>query len=202
MNTSLWKYIISLAFIQLLMITMIGFVLARVDADYLVRPEVRGISAGIAVAVTTVLIFFIFVKSKKFKTSVTDYRYYEDLMRDCPDTIIHGFDSNRVIQYWNHASEKHFGVKEYDAIDKKIEDFMIFQSDVKQCVANIERWERSGYPTNPVELRLRKNGCSPIYVSAVFRQFDTPGGIRTYFIALDITKHKLELEKLWMKVKS
>lgn len=56
----------------------------------------------------------------------------EDEVRNHPHLLINAFDHDHRVLFWNCQCEKYFGIKEKDALGKKVEDIVLHSRNNKK----------------------------------------------------------------------
>lgn len=111
---------------------------------------------------------------------------------DNTDAIsVQGYDKNRRVLYWNHASEELYGYTAEQAIGQKLEDLIIPNNMRNQVVATIENWLNKGVAIPSAELKLKKADGALVQVFSshvlLHNQNDEP---EMYCIDIDLTDVK------------
>lgn len=56
----------------------------------------------------------------------------EDEVRNHPHLLINAFDHDHRVLFWNRQCEKYFGIREEDALGKKLEDIVLHSRNNKK----------------------------------------------------------------------
>jgi PAS domain S-box-containing protein len=106
-------------------------------------------------------------------------RQSEERFRSLFDNVeavaVQGYDRDRNVLYWNHASEALYGYSREEALGRKLEALIIPPAMRPYVVEDIRRWIEEGRPIPAGELRLcRKDGSEvPVFSSHVLQQRGT-----------------------------
>lgn len=94
---------------------------------------------------------------------------FRHLVNDLPKIAVQGYDNERKVIYWNHASEILYGYSKQEAMGSKVEDLIIPEKMKEGVVEAIQNWYEKGTAIPASELILRnKDGSDvPIYASHV-----------------------------------
>jgi len=154
-----------------------------------------------------VLLLYVFIlrRNKKHLKLQVDQRTRElilseerfrHLVAGLPKIAVQGYDSNRKVIYWNHASEILYGYSEKEAMGKKLED-LIIPPDMKDLVIQATRnWHEHGVviPSSELILKHKDGSDVPVYSSHVM--LDGRGnGKEMYCVDLGLADLKEALEK-------
>lgn len=117
---------------------------------------------------------------------------FRKLVDDLPKIAVQGYDQERNVIYWNHASEILYGYSKKEAMGKKLENLIIPEPMREGVIQAIENWYDNDVVIPTSELTLcNKNGCDvPVYSSHVM--LATSQGEKTmYCVDLDLADLKL-----------
>lgn len=131
------------------------------------------------------------------KASESRLRY---LFERIPAIAVQGYDVNRRVFLWNHASELLYGYTEEEALGKQLED-LIIPPEYRQSVIDVhQQWltQDKEIPSEEVTL-LHKNGTELQVFSSHVMHTTIHGGKELYCVDVDLTplkKAQDALEKL------
>jgi len=133
------------------------------------------------------------LKNKLFLSEVKFKRIIEDV----PNVAVQCFSRERVVKFWNHASELIYGYSKDEVIGKKIEDLIVFEEDKEDVVNLIETCIQEGKINEPIEVALRrKNGTRVSIQSSYLSILNEDGDFEVYCIDVDITERDCAIKKL------
>ncbi|WP_136807670.1 hybrid sensor histidine kinase/response regulator [Desulfosediminicola flagellatus] len=116
---------------------------------------------------------------------------FRQLVRELPNIAVQGYDENRIIRYWNRASEVLFGYSSDEALGKKIED-LIYPANIHDDLCQqITNWFDNNIPITASEIMLQhKNGSEvPVYAAYVM-QANSDGVQTMYCVHVDLAELK------------
>ncbi|MCK4710356.1 MAG: PAS domain S-box protein, partial [Gammaproteobacteria bacterium] len=97
------------------------------------------------------------------KNQERDTRFHR-LFEETDAISVQGYDKNRSVIYWNHASEQLYGYAARDAMGKKLEDLIIPSEMREGVVAGVTSWLSGGPVIPSSDLTLQKADGSPVEV--------------------------------------
>ncbi len=120
----------------------------------------------------------------------TSEQRFRTLFESMPSIAVQGYDAQRRVIFWNHASEKLYGYSRAEALGQQLEDLIIpdpMRPGVKDAV---DSWLAGGPSIAASELVLRhKNSTAvPVFSSHALQQ--GPNGPEMYCIDIDLTGQK------------
>ena len=124
-------------------------------------------------------------------TSNIDENRFMELISDIPNIAVQGYDKERVVIYWNKASENIYGFTKEEAIGKKLEELIIPELMKEQVVKSVKTWYENGKAISPSELSLMHKDGSTVYVysSHIMLAKDT-NKPEIFCIDIDISQQK------------
>jgi PAS domain S-box-containing protein len=126
---------------------------------------------------------------------------FRELIEDVSAISIQGYDEERRVIFWNHASEKLYGYTELEALGRKLEDLIIpdaMRHDVKMLH---HRWVAYGekIPAGPLCLKNKKGRDVHVFSSHVMHA--TQHGKEMFCIDVDLSPiRQMEKEKEKLQV--
>ncbi|WP_028630787.1 PAS domain-containing protein [Metapseudomonas resinovorans] len=89
---------------------------------------------------------------------------FRQLFEQTPRIAVQGYDRQRRVIYWNHASEQLYGYTVDQAMGRYLEDLIIPPAMRTQVVADINNWMIGGPAIPASELTLQRRDGSPVTV--------------------------------------
>ncbi len=89
---------------------------------------------------------------------------FVELINKIPNVAVQGYNKERIVIYWNKASESIYGYTKDEAIGQKLEDLIIpnfMKDDVKEAIKN---WYEAGQEIPSGKLPLKHKDGSTIHV--------------------------------------
>lgn len=124
-------------------------------------------------------------------------RRFRNLVEDVPHLPVQGYDRNRTVIFWNHASEELYGYSREEAMGRKLEDLIIPETMRQDVIEGIRRWIDEGIVIPAAELQLRtKSGKLVDVFSSHAMLRNTRGEYELYCIDLDIREQKEAAQEL------
>jgi PAS domain S-box-containing protein len=130
---------------------------------------------------------------------VTDLRVAEEALRaseqrfrfilnDVSQIAIQGYDENRVVIFWNEASEQLYGYSEQEALGRRLEELIVPDHMRQGVVEAVNNWMGLGVHIPSGELTLRHKDGRPVLVYSSHVMYVTDSGHKElYCIDLDMT---------------
>jgi PAS domain S-box-containing protein len=117
---------------------------------------------------------------------------FRHLVNDLPKIAVQGYDHERNVIYWNHASEILYGYSEKEAMGKKLEDLIIPEPIKKAVIQDIQNWYENDVtiPASELILRNKDGSDAPVYASHVML-VSSQGKKTMYCVDLDLADLKL-----------
>lgn len=140
--------------------------------------------------------FFIFIKDiteriaaeKKLIQSESRFRR---IFETTPTIAVQGYNKERAVIYWNHASEVLYGYTREEAIGKKLEDLIIPENMRQGVIHEVNHWLETGTSTAASELTLKRSDGSPVQVFSSHAMITGVNGeIEMYCIDIDLSPQK------------
>lgn len=118
-------------------------------------------------------------------------RRFRELFEQIPNIPVQGYDLNRRVIFWNHASEKLYGYTRQEALSRRLEDLIIPPEMREQVVRSHRAWLEGNQPVPAEELELQhKDGYRvPVFSSHVMLR-NVSGEAEMYCVDLDLTEYK------------
>jgi len=107
---------------------------------------------------------FIKGKDSKVLSKISDEKKFVKLIDSIPSVAIQGYNKEREVIYWNHASEVIYGYTALDAIGKKLEDLIIPPEAKEKVIAGITDWYENGNAIPAGELFLLRKDKTTVHV--------------------------------------
>lgn len=124
-------------------------------------------------------------------------RRFQTILESLDHIPVQGYDADRRVIYWNHASTLVYGYGRDEAIGQRLEDLIIPEPMREGVVAAVDAWLRGGpvIPAGELVLRDREGAAVPVYSAHVMHE--TLGGSREMFcIDIDLRqRNRLEAER-------
>jgi len=127
---------------------------------------------------------------------------FVELLGKVPNVAVKGYNKDRVIIYWNKASEIMFGYTEEEAIGQKFDD-LIIHDNMKNDVINLHNnWHNNGIEIPSGELPLKhKNGSTIFVYSSHVMLGEGTNNPEMFCMDIDLTKSKIQEEELQERTK-
>ena len=121
----------------------------------------------------------------------TDENRFVELISNIPNVAVQGYSKDRVVIYWNKASENIYGFTKEEALGKKLEDLIIPDFMRNEVIKLVQKWYEKGEVIQPSELPLQHKDGSIVYVysSHVMLAEDTDNP-EMFCIDIDLTQQK------------
>lgn len=103
---------------------------------------------------------------------VKSEKRFREIIEDVSEISIQGYDEDRVVTFWNHASEKLYGYSRDEALGKRLEELIIPVGMREQVKSDIGRWLENDVkiPAGPVVLCDKEGRDVPVYSSHVLTE--------------------------------
>ncbi|MBA4357216.1 MAG: hypothetical protein C0405_05775 [Desulfovibrio sp.] len=113
------------------------------------------------------------------------------ILNDVSQIAIQGYDENRVVIFWNEASERLYGYSEQEALGRRLEDLIIPDYMRQGVIDAVNDWMVRGshIPAEELTLRDKQGRPVPVYSSHVMYTASS-GHKEMYCIDLDMTDLK------------
>ncbi len=125
-------------------------------------------------------------------------RRFRELFERTPSIAVQGYDRERRVIYWNHASEELYGFSAEEALGRRLEDLIIPEAMRENVVSMIEAWLADrGRSVAAAEMTLQRKDGSPTQVFSSHVLLDGPGGEpELYCIDVDLNRQKRAVSEL------
>jgi len=124
---------------------------------------------------------------------------FRALVENVPHLPVQGYDSQRRVIFWNHASELFYGYSSEEAMGRQLEDLIIPPFMREAVIQGVQQWVDKGIPIPAGELQLQhKSGQLLDVFSSHAMLRNIKGELEMYCVDLDITQRKqaaLELQR-------
>ncbi|MCE1225309.1 MAG: PAS domain S-box protein [Geobacteraceae bacterium] len=124
---------------------------------------------------------------------------FRALVENVPHLPVQGYDSQRRVIFWNHASELFYGYRCEEAMGRQLEDLIIPPFMREAVIQGVQLWVEKGIPIPAGELQLQhKSGQLLDVFSSHAMLHNIKGELEMYCVDLDITQRKqaaLELQR-------
>ena len=124
---------------------------------------------------------------------------FRALVENVPHLPVQGYDSQRRVIFWNHASELFYGYSSEEALGRQLEDLIIPSFMREAVIQGVQQWIDEDIPIPAGELQLQHKSGQLLDVfssHAMLRNIN--GELEMYCVDLDITQRKqaaLELQR-------
>ncbi len=99
---------------------------------------------------------------------------------------VQGYNAQRRIIYWNHASEQLYGYRAEEALGQALEDLIIPESIRQQVIEAVDNWVINGTPVPTGSLILQHKNGSPVPVLSSHAMQTGHAGPEMYCIDVDL----------------
>ncbi len=115
---------------------------------------------------------------------------FRTLFESIPSIAVQGYDAERRVIFWNHASEVLYGFSRSEALGRKVEDLIIPEEMRQSVIEAINDWFAGGpaIPAAEVDLCHKDGTPKPVFSSHVMQQ--GPNGLELYCIDIDLSEQK------------
>lgn len=130
------------------------------------------------------------VSQRTEELAISEERFRK-LVNNLPKVAVQGYDSDRKVLYWNHASEMLFGYTADEAMGRMIDELIIPQNSQSKMIEAISQLYENDVPFPPAEIVLRHKdgGDVPVY-SACIMQASSLGHKTMYCVEIDLADLK------------
>lgn len=117
---------------------------------------------------------------------------FRKLVNDLPKIAVQGYDHERNVIYWNHASEVLYGYSRKEALGKKLEDLIVPEIMKKGVVQAVQNWYENDVviPASELTLCSKNGGEVPVYSTHIML-VSSQGEKTMYCVDLDLADLKL-----------
>jgi PAS domain S-box-containing protein len=124
------------------------------------------------------------------ETLLESEQRFRTLFESTPSIAVQGYDAQRRVIFWNHASELLYGYSQDEAIGCQLEDLIIPDAMRQAVVAAVSTWVAGGPPIPASELMLRHKNGSPVPVFSSHAMQTGPNGREMYCIDISLAELK------------
>ncbi|MCC5827903.1 MAG: PAS domain S-box protein [Phycisphaeraceae bacterium] len=118
-------------------------------------------------------------------------RRFRSIFEQTPAIAVQGYDRQRKVIFWNHASEALYGYSAAEANGRQLEDLIIPEEMRDQVIGTVDSWIRENASMPSAELALkRKDGSRVDVFSSHLMLRNTEGDPEMYCIDVDLTERK------------
>ncbi|UBF29012.1 EAL domain-containing protein [Kovacikia minuta CCNUW1] len=119
------------------------------------------------------------------------------LFEATPKIAVQGYNQQRQVIYWNHASEQLYGYTKLEAIGRQLEDLIIPPEMRCGVIAAVQNWLTKGEAIPAGELSLmRKDGSRVAVYSSHMMLVNSEGESELYCVDIDLSDCKQAEEAL------
>jgi len=116
---------------------------------------------------------------------------FRQIFEKIPAISVQGYDKDRSVIFWNHASEKLYGYTKEQAMGKKLEDLIIPLPYREHVINNVNAWINDGIPIPAEELLLRHaDGSNVAVYSSHALMNNADNEAEMYCIDIDLSAQK------------
>lgn len=122
---------------------------------------------------------------------------FVELISKIPNVAVQGYNKDRVVIYWNKASEDVYGYTKEEAIGVKLEDLIIPDFMRDAVVAGIQNWYDNNIPipTGELSLKHKDNSIVHVFSSHVMLKEDTQEP-EMFCVDINLTEQKKQEQLL------
>ncbi len=137
-------------------------------------------------------------RRKEFESRLIESeKRFREIFETLPVISVQGYNRNREVIYWNHASEELYGYTAEEAMGRQLEDLIIPDKMRNQVISDIRNWIEKGVAIPSSELTLRKKDGSSVFVYSNHVLLENLKGEPEMFcIDIDLTELKQKELKL------
>lgn len=164
--------------------------------------QYRSIIVVSLVAFTTIVLLLVLLifrnrelKQLSIRISESEVRF-RSLFENLSSIAVQGYDNNRLVFFWNRASESLYGYSKEEAIGKHYDDLVI-PSEMKDAfIHSTDKWLSGGVQIEASEgVHKRKDGYAlPVYTS--YSKQIGFNGSEIYCFSIDLTEQKRTKRRL------
>ena len=116
---------------------------------------------------------------------------FRGIFESTPLISVQGYNRNREVIYWNHASEILYGYSQQEALGRQLEELIIPAEMQPEVIRLVNLWLNEGIPIPPSELTLRHADGSIVQVFSSHVLLNNMHGDKELFcIDIDLSKQK------------
>ncbi len=121
---------------------------------------------------------------------------FRHLLNDLPKIAVQGYDTERKVVYWNHASEMLYGYSKEEAAGRKLEQLILPAQTKNKIIYALRNWIENNIaiPASEIIMRNKDGGKVPVYSSYVMLT-DHEGEKTIYRVDIDLAELKLAQEE-------
>jgi PAS domain S-box-containing protein len=154
-----------------------------------------------------VTVFEDITEGKRLEQQLRDSELrFRQLLEHTPSIAVQGYDAQRRVIFWNHASEALYGYRADEALGRQLED-LIIPGGMRQVVIDAtQAWMRGGPAIPAGELTLHRKDGSSVQVFSSHAMQVGRNGPEMFCLDIDLTarkrveaeleRHRLHLEDL------
>ena len=126
-------------------------------------------------------------EERRLRESETRFRTLAETI----PTPVQGYDRERRVFFWNHASERLYGWSAEEATGRRMEDLLVREPQRAEIVESIERWIGFGHMIAPAEAVVtRKDGAPVTVLSTLVLLRDLQGRPEIFRLDVDLEERK------------
>jgi PAS domain S-box-containing protein len=135
------------------------------------------------------------VAQRTAELSASEQRF-RHLVNDLPKIAVQGYDIERKVVYWNHASEMLYGYSKEEAIGRKLEQLIIPKLTKNKVIHALQNGIENNIvlPASEMIMQNKYGGEVPVYSSHVMLT-DHEGEKTMYRVDIDLAELKLAQEE-------
>ncbi len=120
---------------------------------------------------------------------INSERRFRALFEYTPEIAVQGYDRDRKVIFWNHASEQFYGYSADEAIGERLEDLIIPDEMRSEVIAAVDQWVRGGVavPASELPLRRKDGSITHVFSSHVMLE-NAEGEQEMYCIDVDVSE--------------
>ena len=122
--------------------------------------------------------------------SENDYRF-KTVFKQLPAISVQGYDRERKVIFWNHASELLYGYTQDQAMGRRLEELIIPEPMRQAVIGFVTDWSQGGPAIPAAELTLQNASGQPVEVFSSHVMFtNAQGESEMYCVDIDIFQRK------------
>lgn len=122
---------------------------------------------------------------------------FVELISKIPNVAVQGYNKERIVIYWNEASEKIYGYTKKEALGKKLEDLIIPEFMKENVILGIKNWYENNVPIPVGELSLKhKNNSTVCVFSSHVMIKEDSSNPEMFCVDIDLTEQKRQEQYL------